>query len=84
MKKSKKKILDKSIVCSNMDSFHKVIKKLHSLGYEKMGLPLYNVWIHEVEWKNGMRVINIYIDKSVKFAANDKVLNKVINDIDFL
>ena len=80
-----KQILEKSIVCSSLDNFEKVIKKLHSLGYENsQGLPLFNVYIHNYEWERGMKVINLYSDKSVKFASTDKHLKNVIQDIDFL
>lgn len=78
-----KQILEKSIVCSNLENFEKVIKKLHSLGYESKGIALFNVFKHTYEWNRGLKVINLYSNKEVKFALNDKTL-KGIKDIDFL
>lgn len=83
--KKEKYSLEKSITCSSLDMFQKVIKKLSSLGYENLhGLPLYNLSIHTFEWGRGMKVINLYSDKGVKFASTYKNLKNVISDIDFL
>ena len=79
-----KQTLEKSIVCSSLENFEKVIKKLHSLGYECKGTALYNVFKANTEWKRGLKVINLYSDKEVKFALSDKNLKNVITDIDFL
>jgi hypothetical protein len=79
-----KQTLEKSIVCSSLENFEKVIKKLNSLGYESKGTPLYNVYKSKSEWNRGMRVINLYDDKEVKFCLSDKNLKNVVKDIDFL
>ena len=79
-----KQTLEKSISCDSLENFEKVIKKLHSLGYECKGTALYNVYKATTEWKRGLKVINLYSDKEVKFALSDKNLKNVITDIDFL
>lgn len=50
----------------------KVIKKLHEDGYFCEGMSLHNVGKAVYEWKRGMRVINVYNSKEVKFAAKLK------------
>ena len=50
----------------------KAIKKLHEDGYSCKGTSLHNVNKTAYEWKRGMRVINIYNSKEVKFAAKPK------------
>jgi hypothetical protein len=79
-----KQTLEISITCTNLENFEKVIKKLHSLGYECKGIALFNVYKHTYEWDRGLKVINLYSNKEVKFASNDKNLKNTIKDTDFL
>lgn len=50
----------------------KAIKKLHEDGYSCEGVSLDNVNKATYEWKRGMRVVNVYNSKEVKFAAKPK------------
>lgn len=87
MSKAKNKhVLEKSIICSSVDNMRKVMDKLHILGYESLnGMPLVNVFAHKIEWDRGIRMINVYNNKSVKFAAGNNTKSKImlVKDIDF-
>lgn len=62
----------KQILCQSIDDMEKAIKKLHEDGYFCEGMSLHNVGKAVYEWKRGMRVINVYNSKEVKFAAKLK------------
>lgn len=79
-----KQILEKSISCNSLENFESVIKKLYLLGYECKGIPLFNVYKAINQWKQGLKTINLYSNKEVKFALSDKNLKNVITDINFL
>lgn len=62
----------KQILCQSIDDMEKVIKKLHEDGYSCEGVSLHNVGKAAYEWKRGMRIVNVYSSKEVKFAAKPK------------
>lgn len=59
-------------MCKSIDDMEKAIKKLHEDGYSCEGVSLDNVNKATYEWKRGMRVVNVYNSKKVKFAAKPK------------
>ena len=65
--------LEKSIVCSNLDNFRLVLKKLTSLNYvDTQGSILDTIGLSEYHFNLGLKVINLYDNKTVKYAADSK------------
>ena len=68
----KSKLLNQ-ISSNDLEHFKANITILDKEGYSnRSGLPLYNVWIASTEWERGMRVINVYDDKTILFASKLK------------
>lgn len=86
---NKKPILEKSIFCSNIDNFEKVLKKLSSIGYKdgrpgQFGAKLNPIPLSKFNWEHGYRAINLYSNKTINFALKSPANFKIIKDIDFL
>lgn len=86
---TKNQKLEKSILCSNELNFEKVLKKLRSLNYKdgrpgQIGATLNPIPLSQYNWELGYKVINLYPNKTIKFALKSNNLYTVVKDIDFL
>ena len=80
-----KQSIEKSIICSNLDNFRLVLKKLTKLNYvDSQGLTLDTIGMSQYYFDLGLRVINLYDNKTVKYAADAKKLKNTIKDTEFL
>jgi hypothetical protein len=86
---TKNEKLEKSILCSSEINFEKVLKKLKSLNYKdgrpgQIGSTLNPIPLSQYNYELGYRVINLYSNKTIKFALKSNNLSNVIKDIEFL
>lgn len=66
--------IEKQIVCHSLASFRQVLQQLDKAGYRDHLSTLVTYGMSEYNCQRGMRVINTYSDKSVKYAAGGKQL----------
>ena len=77
--------LEKSIACNSLKNFRLVLKKLASLGYvADNGADLDTFGMSEYTFNRGIRIINLYDNKTTKYAVSDSHLKNVIEDVEFL
>lgn len=80
--------LEKSILCTNLENFRLVLKKLSSLNYVdgrngQIGENIDTIGLSEYHFNLGIRVINLYDNKTIKYSIGYKVKN-AIKDTEFL
>jgi hypothetical protein len=74
-----------AIAIDSPEQMRTVFDSLHSQGYNKEGLPLFNVWEHDLEYKRGMRFVMVYRDSQVvKMASSISRKNGRIKPIPFV
>lgn len=73
----------RAVKCNSPSEFRKVFDMLHSAGYKKDGLPLFNVFVHDIEFDLGLRYVMIYKDSvSVKLAGSVDRKNTNIESVE--
>mgnify|MGYP007112929265 CR=1 FL=1 len=79
-----------SVVCDDLSKFQSVLKKLSELGYVdgrpgQIGANVYTLGMSQYHFtKCGIRIINLYDNKTIKYACYEKKLKNLITAIDFL
>lgn len=81
--------LQMSISCNTVEDFQKVLFKLDKMGYVdgrpgQEGANIATYGMSHYHFGLGLRVINLYDNKSVKYASDSKRIKNVISSTDFL
>ena len=68
-----------AVNCKSPEDFRKVFDFLHSKGYTKEGMALFNVFAHETRCTNGCNYVMIYNNSTVvKLASSiDRKVNRI-------